>query len=134
MNLEYELLISATILPLLVYLWMGIRVAQARVKYNVPAPAITGNPDFERVFRVQQNTLEQLVLFLPSLWLFQSLIGGIWGGLIGLVWPVGRIIFALGYYQSAEKRHLGFTLTLIPTIVLLFGAITGLVILAVRGH
>jgi hypothetical protein len=59
-----------TIASLILYLSVIINVGRARVKYKIPAPQTSGDPDFERVFRVQQNTLEQLVLFLPALWLF----------------------------------------------------------------
>lgn len=133
MYLGHELVVLVTILALLVYLWTSVKVGQARVKYDIKAPATSGNPDFERAFRVQQNTLEQIVIFLPSLWLFQSLIGGIWGGVIGLVWPVGRVLYALAYYKAPEKRSLGFALTFVPTLALLLGAISGLVLAFVQG-
>lgn len=116
---ELYLVAIVSLLALLVYLWTGIKVGQARAKYKIEAPATLGNPDFERAFRVQQNTLEQIVLFLPTLWLFQLVVGGPWGGYIGLLWPIGRVIYAIGYYKAAEKRNIGFGLTILPSIILL---------------
>jgi len=61
-----------TCLAILFYFFTSVQVAKARVKFGVKVPAITGHPDFERVFRVQMNTLEWMPIFLPSLWLFPS--------------------------------------------------------------
>ena len=129
---QLELIAIVSLVSLLVYLWTSIKVGQARAKYKIEAPAIEGNPDFERVFRVQQNTLEQIVLFLPTLWLFHMVVGGIWGGIIGAVWPVGRVIYALGYYKAAAKRSLGFTLTIMPTIILLLWALGSAIVFYVQ--
>ena len=92
-----------TALTLLVYLVITINVGGARAKYKIPPPQMTGNPDFERVLRVQQNTLEQLVFFLPLLWLFSFYVSPWWGALIGAVWLVGRIVYAWGYYPALPK-------------------------------
>ena len=67
-------------------------------------PAISGNPDFERVFRVQMNTLEWMPIFLPSLWLFAIYISDPVAAALGVVWIVGRILYMIGYSQAAEKR------------------------------
>jgi uncharacterized MAPEG superfamily protein len=88
---------------------------------------VTGNPDFERVLRVQQNTLEQMILFLPSLWLFSQFISPIVGAGIGAVWIIGRILFAWGYYQAAEKRSMGFGIGTLATLALLGGSLTGII-------
>lgn len=93
-----------TALTLLVYQFLAINVGRARVKYKVPPPQMTGDPGFERVLRVQQNTLEQLVFFLPLLWLFCFYVSPLWGAGVGAVWLVGRIVYAWGYYQAAERR------------------------------
>ena len=81
----------ATGLALLLYVVLGLNVARARGRYKVPAPATAGDPAFERVYRVHQNTLEQLVVFLPSLWLFSTFVSPLWGGAIGLLWVLARI-------------------------------------------
>jgi uncharacterized membrane protein YecN with MAPEG domain len=116
----------ATALALLLYLILSFNVGRARVRYRVPAPAMTGNPAFERVFRVQQNTLEQLVLFLPSLWLFARFVSETWAGIIGLVWVIGRLIYAWGYYRDAQKRRPGFGISIACSVVLLAGALVGM--------
>ena len=118
---------AVTIVALIVYFVVGANVARARGRYQVAAPAVDGHPAFARIYRVQQNTLEQLVLFLPALWLFALTVGDPWAGLIGLVWPIGRILYAWGYYQDAEKRGPGFVLSVASTMTLLIGAVIGLV-------
>jgi len=117
-----------TALTLLVYLVVTINVGRARAKYKVPVPQMTGDPNFERVIRVQQNTLEQMVFFLPSLWLFSIYVSPLWGSLLGAVWVVGRIAYAWGYYQAAEKRALGFGISVISASVLLLGSLVGIIL------
>ncbi|MBK4730674.1 MAPEG family protein [Oxynema sp. CENA135] len=117
-----------TIASLILYLSVIINVGRARVKYKIPAPQTSGDPDFERVFRVQQNTLEQLVLFLPALWLFCEFINPIWGSGLGSLWIVGRIVYAWGYYKAPEKRSIGFAIGSLTSLVLILGALIGVVI------
>ncbi|MEQ9354633.1 MAPEG family protein [Coleofasciculus chthonoplastes] len=117
----------ATIATLLVYFVLTINVGRARAKYNIPAPQISGDVNFECVFRVQQNTSEQLLLFLPSLWLFSLFVSPIWGAGIGAVWVIGRIIYAWGYYTAAEKRGIGFGINSLSLLVLLIGALVGII-------
>jgi len=119
-----------TALALLVYVWVSLRVGAARAKFGVKAPSIDGPPDFQRVFRVQQNTLEQLALFIPALWLFAAAWGDMAAGIVGLFWPVGRILYAVTYYQAAEKRAVGFGLTFLPSVILLLGGLAGAVMAA----
>lgn len=114
-------------LSLFVYLAFVLLVGAARGKYNVPAPQTTGNPDFERRFRVQQNTLEQIVIFLPALWLFSTFVSPIYGAGLGGLWIVGRIVYAIGYYQEAKKRAAGFGLTLLATLGLMGGALVNII-------
>jgi glutathione S-transferase len=121
-----------TALTLLVYLVITINVGRARAKYKVPAPQMSGDPDFERVLRVQQNTLEQLVFFLPALWLFSIYINELWGASIGAIWLVGRIVYAWGYYQAAEKRGIGFGISSVSSILLLLGSIVGITLSLIR--
>jgi glutathione S-transferase len=117
-----------TALALLVYLVIVINVGRARAKYKVSPPQMTGDPNFERVLRVQQNTLEQIVLFFPSLWLFSFYVNPLWGAGIGAIWVVGRIIYAWGYYQAAEKRLIGFGISSLSGIVLLLGSLVGIIL------
>lgn len=122
----------ATALALIVYFAVTIYVGAARAKYKVPPPQVSGNPDFERVLRVQQNTLEQLVLFIPALWLFSLFVSPIWGAVLGFVWIVGRVIYALGYYQAAEKRLLGFAIGSFSSSSLILGALIGVILSLLR--
>ena len=117
-----------TAIALLVYFVVTANVGRARGKYGVKPPAMSGNPDFERVFRVQQNTLEQLIIFLPALWIFCLFVSPIWGSALGGVWILGRIFYAWGYYQAPEKRFLGFGMASLTTVVLLGGSLVGTLI------
>ncbi|AFY45840.1 MAPEG family protein [Nostoc sp. PCC 7107] len=121
-----------TALTLLLYSVITINVGRARAKYKVMPPKMTGEPNFERVLRVQQNTLEQTILFLPGLWLFSVYINPLWGAIIGAIWLVGRIVYAWGYYQAAEKRMIGFAITIISGSVLLLGSLIGIIITLVK--
>lgn len=120
----YPSLITA--LTVLLYQVLSVNVGRARAKYKIMPPAMSGNPDFERVVRVQQNTLEQLVFFLPVLWLFSVYVSPIWGAGIGALWIIGRIIFAWGYYQAAEKRIVGFAISTLSSMSLLLGSLIGI--------
>ncbi len=119
----HSLVAIVTLLSLLTYVWLGLRVAGARSKHGVEAPAITGHPDFERVFRAHQNTLEWLPLYLPSLWLFAIYWNDLAAAALGLVWIVGRVLYGLGYARDAKARELGFTIQALAVAALLFGAL-----------
>lgn len=117
-----------SLLALLLYFVVTINVGRARAKYGIPAPQMSGNPDFERVLRVQQNMLEQLIFFLPALWIFCLYLNPIWGSGLGLLWVVGRALYAWGYYQAAEKRGPGFAIASLSSLVLLLSGIVGIVL------
>jgi glutathione S-transferase len=127
MAFAYPWTALVTLVALFIYLVFVSNVGKARGVHGVKAPTMTGPPEFERVLRVQMNTLEQLALYLPALWLFAALWGDFWAALIGVVWPVGRVIYALNYYQAAERRGLGFMIGLACTGILLVGVLVGLV-------
>ncbi len=116
-----------TLLAVLLYFFTGLRVARARQKFGVAAPATTGHADFERVFRVQQNTLEWMPIFLPLMWLFAFYVSDWVAALLGLVWVTGRAIYIYGYSNAAEKRHSGFLVQSIASGALLIGALVGIV-------
>ena len=122
MQTHFEVAI-VTLLSLLVYFWMSLGVAGARRKTGISAPAMTGDPALEQAVRVQSNTLEWFPLFLPSLWLFALYWNDRIAALAGLVWIVGRIIYALAYAADPGKRSLGFMIQSLATAVLLFGAL-----------
>lgn len=126
---SFPLTALVTTISLAVYLWVTIKVGGARAKHGVKAPSIDGPPDFQRVFRVQQNTLEQLALYLPVQWLFALAWGDMPAAAAGALWPIGRVMYALAYYQAAEKRGAGFGITFLSAGILLIGSLIG----AVRG-
>lgn len=104
-------------------LWTGF----SRQKFGVQAPATTGHPEWERIFRVQQNTLEQLAIFLPALWIFSTFVSATWGPAIGLLFVIGRPIYGLSYAKEPSRRTLGFLLGFFCNVVLVIGGIGGLV-------
>jgi len=114
-----------TCAALFLYFIAGLKVGLARRKHGVAAPAMSGNPNVERALRVQGNTLEWLPIFLPSLWLFSIYWNDRLAALIGVVWIVGRILYAVGYWAEAGKRGPGFGIQTLAAFVLLFGAAAG---------
>jgi len=112
-------------LALLEFLFFAIEVTRARTRYKVPAPATTGNEVFERYFRVQMNTLEQLVLFIPSILIFAQYISPYVAAALGVVFVIGRLIYFMGYVKDPKKREMGFVLSFLPTVILLVGAVIG---------
>jgi glutathione S-transferase len=123
----YHYTALVTLLSLVFYFYTTTRVSKARAEFGVKVPAISGNPDFERVFRVQMNTLEWLPIFLPSLWLFAIYVSDWIAALIGLVWIAGRIVYLVGYAQAAAKRGPGFGIQALAAGVLLLGALAAIV-------
>lgn len=103
------------------------------MKCGIPAPAVTGHPDFERAHRIQQNTLEQLVPFLPSLFLFAELVSPVGATILGATWLAGRLMYAIGYAQAPEKRGAGFVIGIVASQILIIGSIGGLVVKFVQG-
>lgn len=116
-----------TALALLQFLVFGFRVGQARTRYGIAAPAISGNLSFERYFRVQQNTLEQLIALIPGLYLFSRYFSPYVAAGLGVVYLIGREVYAASYVKDPAKRSLGFGLTFLPIAVLVVGGIIGAV-------
>jgi glutathione S-transferase len=114
-----------TALALVTYMAVTINVGRARVKFNVQPPATTGNANFERVLRVQQNMLEHMVPFLAGLWIFSLFVDAKIGAGLGGVWILGRILYAWGYYQAAEKRGPGFGIAILCQFALILGSVYG---------
>jgi glutathione S-transferase len=119
--MHYHCTALITVLSLLLYWVLTALVGRARGKYKISAPAVTGNVDFERVFRVQQNTVESLVMHLPALWLFAIYVSDCWAAGLGLAWIIGRALYARGYYTEAKKRGTGMLISIGATTVLLVG-------------
>ena len=113
------------LLALLEFLLFGHAVGRARTRYNVPAPATGGHEVFERYFRAQMNTLEQLVVFVPSIWLFAQYVNAWIAAALGVLFIVGRALYFRGYVQGPASRHAGFVLSAVPNVALLIGALIG---------
>lgn len=114
-----EAVIVVTILALMQFLLFGIQVGGARGRTGLKAPAVSGNDEFERMFRVQQNTMEQLVVFVPALWIFADVVNPLWGAGIGLIYIIGRFIYRAAYTTDPGTRTLGFTISYLPSAVML---------------
>ncbi len=117
----------ATVLAILVSLWTGILVARTRRRTGIKPPAMTGSPELERALRVQGNTMEQFVIFVPALWLAAIYFQGWIPAILGLVWSLGRILYAFSYGSDEKQRFPGFALTIFPTLILVILALIGIV-------
>jgi len=118
MNLAY-LAILAMILE---YAFFGYMVGVARGRYKLAAPAVTGNPDFERYYRVQMNTLEQLIMVIPCTFIFAATWQPLWAAILGFLFVLSRLQYAYGYYKNAAGRHWGFVWGSVFTTLLGLGA------------
>jgi glutathione S-transferase len=118
------LITLATVVLHFVLAW---NVGRARGKYGIHAPAISGNVDFERVFRVHMNTIETTLMFLPALWLFAAFVSGLWSAALGAVWVAARVWYAIAYQQSAAKRGPAFGISMLVFVVLTLGAAWGVI-------
>ncbi len=119
----YPLSSLVVVISLFVYIWMSFKVGAARAKYDVHAPVVDGAPEFLRVYRVHINTLEQLVIFFPALIMFAAGWGDLPAAIVGIFWPVGRVLYALGYFKSPDKRGPGFGISFLSSMILLLGAL-----------
>jgi glutathione S-transferase len=113
------------LLALLEYSLFGALVSRARGQFGIKAPAITGHPEFERYFRVQQNTLEHLVMVIPAMLIFAWYLSAIWSAVLGLVFVVGRGFYAYGYVKEPASRHYPAVISGVVTMVLMLGALVG---------
>jgi glutathione S-transferase len=118
-----------TILALLVFFYMGMRVGTMRGKHNILAPATSGHPEFDRAFRVHYNTLESLIVFLPLLWI-ATIFFRPWGWLpaaLGLLYVIGRVVYMQLYMGDPAKRGPGTMLSAVAELGLLILSIVGIV-------
>jgi glutathione S-transferase len=122
-----------TVLAVLQFIVFGFQVGGARGKYGVTAPATTGNEIFERIFRIQQNTLELLVGFIPGIYLFSRYFNPLWAAALGVIYLAGRQIYAASYVKEPSKRSLGYGLSFLPVAALLIGVLIGAVWHLVHG-
>ena len=114
-----------TALAVLQFIVFGFKVGAARGRYGIKAPAVTGNEVFERYFRVHMNTLEQLVVFLPGLYLFARYFNPLVAAALGVVYLVGRELYAFTYVRDPAKRDVGYGMTFLPMVILVVGGLIG---------
>lgn len=121
-----QLVPLVVLLNVLLLIWAMVEVGRARVRYRVPPPATSGPVEFESRFRVQMNTTEQTLMFLPTLWLCSTYFRADVAGLVGLLWILGRVVYALGYYRAPKHRTMGFAIASLAFLVLLLSGAFGL--------
>ena len=114
------------LLALLQYVWFTARVGLARGKYNVNAPACDGDETWNRLFRVQQNTMEQLIVFIPAIFAFSYYLSESWMLVPGLAFIIGRFLYSAEYQKDPKSRTPGMAITLLSNVVLVLGALFGL--------
>ena len=120
-----EAIAIITILALMQAYLFAIQVGQARVKHGVKAPSTSGHDDFDRMYRVHQNTMEQLILFIPALWIFGLYVHALAGAGIGLVFVIGRFVYRGAYLKDPASRSLGFGLGAVALAILMLGGLVG---------
>jgi len=121
-------------LALAEFLYFLNAVGRARGRFKVPAPATSGHEVFERYFRVQMNTLEQLVIFVPAMLLFAAYVNAYVAAALGVLFIVGRALYFRDYVRAPARREVGFALSVIPNSILLLGGIIGALIALVRHY
>jgi glutathione S-transferase len=114
-----------TVLALIQFTIFGFKVGGARGRFGVKAPATTGNETFERYFRVQQNTMELLVVFVPGLYLFSRYFNPWIAVVLGVIYLIGREVYAASYLKDPAKRSAGYALSFLPTVILIVGGLIG---------
>ena len=115
------------LLALLQYVWFTARVGLARGKYKIDAPACDGDETWNRLFRIQQNTMEQLIVFIPAVYAFSYYMSELWMMVPGLAFIIGRFLYSAEYQKDPKTRTPGMAITLLANVVLVLGALFGLV-------
>ena len=114
-----DMVAIVTVLALLQFTWFGIQVGSLRAKHDIKAPAMSGQTEFDRMYRIHYNTMEQLVVFLPALWLYAHMVNPLWGAGLGVVYLIGRFVYRASYLKDPAGRSAGFTLSFLPSAIML---------------
>ncbi len=120
-----ELIAIVTGLAVLQCFFFAFQVGGARQKHGIDAPAMSGNADFDRVIRVHANTIEQLVIFLPGLWMFGYYMNAQIGAGIGVLFIIGRFVYRSAYLGDPKNRAAGFGIGALSMVVLVVGGMIG---------
>lgn len=123
----FEWVVIVVILAIFQYIVFSLLVGKARGTYGVKAPAITGDPVFERYYRVHQNTLEQLVVFLPAITVYGFYGNPMYAAGLGVLYLVGRIVYLMGYVKDPAKRGLGFLMGFAANVILLIAGLVAVI-------
>lgn len=123
----YPLTMLGTLAAVLLTLLFAIRTGMMRGRTGIKAPAMSGSEEFDRANRVHLNTVEQMVLFLPVLWIFATQAGDLYAGIASLIWLAGRVLYSQGYMADPGKRELGFIIGAL-VVLLMFLASAGLIL------
>lgn len=124
-------LVSA--LSIFVYYLALLNAGLARIKYKIPAPSHDGPEGYVRRVRAHMNTVEHLIMFLPSMWMFALLVSPTWAAILGAIWPVGRLFYIIGYSKSAALRRPGLYITMPTIYIFILGSIFGAIRHLVQG-
>lgn len=117
------------LLAVIQLIFFSVLVGRARGLYGVNAPAVTGHEMFERAYRVQMNTLELMVAFLPALYIAARYWPQPWVAGVGAVYLIGRLVFWRSYTAAPASRGLAFALSMFPVLALVIAGLVG----ALRG-
>jgi len=122
-----EVMAIVTIIALLQFMYFGIKVGQQRQKHDVKAPSVTGHSDYERANRIHQNTMEQLVVVLPAMWIFGNFFNPLYAAGLGAVFIIARFIYQAAYMKEPAGRSPGFAIGFLATAAMLLGGLIGAV-------
>ena len=128
-----SLVALVTSLILIEYFVFVILVGRARAKTGIKAPAVTGDPLLERAMRVQLNTLEQMVVIIPAMWIYAQFVSENVAAGLGMLFVIGRVVYCTSYMKDPDKRTIGFTLGMLASVILMLGALYGTGMAALAG-